>query len=251
MEEQLRFLAYCCEWGGYSSADQAGRLGIPLPAGIRVVEVRCVGQLDPGDLLEPFLHHAHGVLLAGCQRERCHYVSGNIMARARVDCAQRLLALCGMEPRRVRLIGLDAADGKGFAREVEDFARTLIPLGHPVPNGDVALSLRAALMAAEAEKLRWMMGVGYDLKKTGNVFGRILSEEEYSRALDEVVRDTFLRARLLLLMKQLPRTSLELAEESKEDLRRVSEIITLLEKEGKICHHSSINGLPRFIAESI
>jgi len=249
MENTPGIVAYCCEWGGYSSADQAGRLGIPLPTGILVVEVRCVGQVDAGALIEPFLHRAHGVLLAGCRVERCHYLTGNIMARGRVDLAQRLLALCGVDPRRVRLAWLEAADGEGFARETDDFTRTLAPLGHPVPGADTALSLRAALMASEAEKLRWLAGVGYDLKKTGNVFGRVLSEEEFSRALDEVVRDAFLQARLLLLLKQSPRTSRELADAADEDVGRVSGVITLLEKEGKVRHHSSVDGLPRFAAE--
>lgn len=245
----MKVLVYCCEWGGYASADQAGKLGIPLPTAIRVAEVRCVGQLDPGALLEPFLHQAHGVLLVGCQRDRCHYLSGNIRAQARVDVAQRLLALCRVDEQRLRQAWLDGANGEGFAREVDEFVRDVARLRPPVPDADVALSLRAALMACRDEKLRWMVGIGYDLKKTGNVFGRVLSAEEYGQALNEVVRDAFLREGLLLLLAQSPRTSRELAEAAHEDLGRVSGVITLLEKEGKVRHHSVVDGFPRFTAD--
>ena len=242
----MKILAYCCEWGGYASADEACKRGIPLPAGMRMAEVRCVGQLDPGALLEPLLYGVHGVLLAGCKRERCHYVSGNIMAQARVELAQRLLALCNINPGRIRLVWLDVADGEGFARESNEFMRAVASQGASV--SDDALSLRAALLAAQAEKLRWLAGVGYNLQKTGNVFGRVLTSAEYSQALDEVTRDAFLRARVLLLLAQSPRTPREIAEAAKEDLGCVSRMLTALEKEGKIRHHSELQGLPRFTA---
>jgi F420-non-reducing hydrogenase iron-sulfur subunit len=75
---------------------------------------------------------ADGVLIAGCHPGDCHYINGNYRTAGRFPLMHKLLEQLGLEPGRVRLEWVSAAEGDKFARVVTEFTeeiRALGPLG--------------------------------------------------------------------------------------------------------------------------
>jgi heterodisulfide reductase subunit A len=69
---------------------------------VEIIRFRCVGQVDAGMLLELYRQGARGILVAGCQTERCRFGAGARLAMQEVEKARRLLGLLGEEARRIR-----------------------------------------------------------------------------------------------------------------------------------------------------
>src|SRR3972149_4059262 len=73
--------AFCCNWCGYSAADQAGSAKLEYPAGLRIVRLQCTGMMDPYFVLRAFERGYDGGVVGGFPFGSCHYKSGNHQAR--------------------------------------------------------------------------------------------------------------------------------------------------------------------------
>ena len=77
---------------------------------------------------------ADGVYVAGCLEGDCHYLTGNLKARKRVEYVKRLLEELGIEPERAEMYNLSAAQGPRFAEIAREFTARIQELG-PTPVG--------------------------------------------------------------------------------------------------------------------
>jgi F420-non-reducing hydrogenase iron-sulfur subunit len=103
---------------------------LQYPTNIRVIMMPCTGRVDVIHLLNALEEGADGVYVAGCLEGDCHYISGNLKARKRVGQVKRILSELGLEPERVEMYNLSAAQGPRFAeiaREMTEKIRNLGP----------------------------------------------------------------------------------------------------------------------------
>lgn len=127
---QPRIVGFMCNWCSYAGADLAGTSRIQYSPNLRIIRVMCSGRVDPTYILKAFKSGADGVLIAGCHPPSdCHYISGNLKARRRYHLLKRLLTQLGLEPQRIRLEWISAAEGEKFARVVNEFTEQLRTLG--------------------------------------------------------------------------------------------------------------------------
>lgn len=124
-----RIVAFLCNWCGYAGADLAGVSRFQYPATIRVIRIMCSGRVQSSFILEAFKDGADGVLVCGCHIGDCHYISGNEYAEKRFEKTQRIIDLVGIDPRRVRLEWVSAAEGMKFATVVTEFTQQIKDLG--------------------------------------------------------------------------------------------------------------------------
>mgnify|MGYP001818749883 FL=1 len=124
-----RIVAFLCNWCAYAGADLAGTQRLGYPPNVRVFRLMCTGRVDPGFIVEAFLEGADGVIVAGCHPGECHYQSGNRLAERRLTTLQRLLEFLGVEPERVCLAWVSAAEGRKFARLIETTVDQVRALG--------------------------------------------------------------------------------------------------------------------------
>lgn len=95
----------------------------------------CAGRVDLAFVLRAFQKGADGVIIGGCWLGECHYVTdGNYSALNMVYLARRLLEHAGVEPERLRIEWMSAAEGSRFAEIMNDFTAQLKKLG-PARNG--------------------------------------------------------------------------------------------------------------------
>ena len=122
-------VGFLCRWCAYTGADLAGISRTRYPASLSAVRVMCSGRVDPTFVVKAFADGADGVLIAGCHPGDCHYQNGNHKALRRFPLLRSLLTQYGIEPARIRLEWISAAEGELFARVVEEFTEELRHLG--------------------------------------------------------------------------------------------------------------------------
>ena len=124
-----RIIGFCCNWCAYAGADLAGVSRIQYPPNMRMNRVMCSGSVDPVYIMEAFNKGADGVFVGGCHPGDCHYEAGNYKIRRKITLLKRLLPQLGVDPKRLRLEWVSAAEGQRFAQVVTDFISQVKELG--------------------------------------------------------------------------------------------------------------------------
>jgi F420-non-reducing hydrogenase iron-sulfur subunit len=122
-------VAFFCNWCTYTAADLAGVSRLKYASNVRVIRVMCSGRVDPQFIVEALVKGADGVLIGGCHPGDCHYVEGNYKMLRRFRLLQRLLQNMGIEPERLRLEWISAAEGEKVQRVVNDLTEAVRKLG--------------------------------------------------------------------------------------------------------------------------
>ena len=99
------------------------------PSSIKIINVPCTGRVDIIHLLKAIEDGADGVYVAGCLEGDCHYISGNLKAKKRVRRVKEILKELGVEPERVEMYNLSAAQGPRFAEIAREMTEKIINLG--------------------------------------------------------------------------------------------------------------------------
>lgn len=89
----------------------------------------CTGRIDESLLLAAFENGADGVMVIGCLEGDCHYISGNIRAKARVERVYRILEQIKIGPDRIRMFNLSAGEGERFAAYANEFVGQIRGVG--------------------------------------------------------------------------------------------------------------------------
>jgi F420-non-reducing hydrogenase iron-sulfur subunit len=88
---------------------------LDYPTNIKVIKVPCSGRVDSLTLLKAVESGVDGVCVIGCMEGECHFIKGNLRAKKRVRYAKEILEEVGLDPGRVEMFHVSAADGQGFA----------------------------------------------------------------------------------------------------------------------------------------
>jgi len=127
-----KILAFCCKYCAYAAADLAGSMRLSYPPNINVIQIPCTGRVDIVHILKAIEDGADGVYVAGCMEGDCHFVSGNLRARKRVEYVKKTLTELGIEPERVEMYNLSSAMGPRFAEIAHEMTDRIRKLG-PTP----------------------------------------------------------------------------------------------------------------------
>ncbi len=145
-----RIVAFFCNWCTYTASDLAGVSRMKYAANTRTIRVMCSGRVDPQFIIDAFAKGADGVLIGGCHPGDCHYGEGNYKMLRRFRLLQRMLVDMGIEPERLRLEWISAAEGdkvKSVINEMVEKVKALGPLDLP---GQLASWDREVMTEAEA-----------------------------------------------------------------------------------------------------
>ena len=117
---------------------------LQYPPEVEVILMPCSGRVDIIHLLKAFEAGTDAVFVAGCHEGECHYLTGNIKAKKRVNKLKKDLAQIGLEPERLEMFNVGSAEGPKFAaicREMSERAHKLGP--NPVKPEERAVWLKA------------------------------------------------------------------------------------------------------------
>jgi len=103
---------------------------LAYPDTIRIIRLPCTGKVDVIHMMDAFQKGADGVYVAGCLEGECHFLTGNLRARKRVEYAKKLLDEIGVGGERLEMYNIAASDGPRFAevaREMDEKIRAIGP----------------------------------------------------------------------------------------------------------------------------
>jgi F420-non-reducing hydrogenase iron-sulfur subunit len=122
-------IGFLCNWCSYAGADLAGTSRIQYPPNLKAIRVMCSGRVNPIFVINALQQGADGVLIGGCHPGDCHYERGNYLARRRIAVLKNMLEYAGIDPRRVRMTWVSAAEGNKFAEVVTEVTEDIKKLG--------------------------------------------------------------------------------------------------------------------------
>lgn len=124
-----KIVGFLCNWCCYAGADMAGTSRMKYPPNIRIIRVMCSSRINAEMIIKAFQMGADAVFIGGCHPGDCHYVDGNYRTQKRVAVLQRLLGHMGIEPERLRLEWVSAAEGEKFSEVMSDLVTEITALG--------------------------------------------------------------------------------------------------------------------------
>jgi F420-non-reducing hydrogenase iron-sulfur subunit len=114
-------LVFACNWDGWSCIETAANLGVCYPASVKVVRVSCLSRIHAGLILKAFELGADGVMLLGCEPDRCHFSVDGEYTINEYEKARSILEILGMRKDRLTLVQLPAFNGHEFVMKVMSF----------------------------------------------------------------------------------------------------------------------------------
>lgn len=177
----------------------------------------CTGRIDMGFILRAFSNGTDGVFIGGCWPGECHYLTeGNYLALSIVHLSKKLLEYIGVNPERLRLEWVSAAEGSRFAEVMNDFAKKLKELG-PLGKGEgidekeLKLKLEAAnrlvpyIRLVERERLRVPV-------RSEKEWNRFFTSDEVERLFKELIGDKLVMSQIMALLRERPLSTGEISE---------------------------------------
>lgn len=102
---------------------------LQYPINVKIVRVPCSGKVDVIHIMRAFEKGADGVAVIGCLEGECHFNSGNLMARRRVEQAQKVLETVGVGGERAQMYNLSSSEGPRFAQYATEITEKIKALG--------------------------------------------------------------------------------------------------------------------------
>ena len=134
-----QIMCFLCKWCTSAAADLAGTSRLHYAPNNINLRVMCSSRVDPQHILYAFKEGADGVFIGGCHPGDCHYVEGNYKTLRRITLFKIMLRDLGIDPRRLRLEWISAAEGKKYAETMNEFTEQIRALG-PLQLNDKALA---------------------------------------------------------------------------------------------------------------
>ena len=124
-----QIMCFLCKWCTSSAADAAGTSRLHHAPNNINMRVMCSSRVDPQHILYAFKEGADGVFIGGCHPGDCHYVEGNYKTLRRIALFKVMLQDLGIDPKRLRLDWISAAEGKKYAVTMDEFTEQIRALG--------------------------------------------------------------------------------------------------------------------------
>ena len=100
-------------------------------------------------MMKAFENGADGVCLVGCMEGDCHYLTGNLKARKRVEYVKKLLDECGIGGERVSMYNLSSAQGQRFAEAAREMTERIKALGPNPSKNSSEFKVQGSMLHAE------------------------------------------------------------------------------------------------------
>ncbi|MDY6851292.1 MAG: hydrogenase iron-sulfur subunit, partial [Thermodesulfobacteriota bacterium] len=125
IEPEKRIVAFCCNWCSYAGADFAGVSRMQYPVPVRIIRTMCSGRVSTKFIAQAFERGAAAVLVSGCHIGDCHYIDANVQTEKRVKKIRKRMEKEGLDPKRLELAWISAAEGNRFAEKIAQMAELI------------------------------------------------------------------------------------------------------------------------------
>jgi coenzyme F420-reducing hydrogenase delta subunit len=213
---QPKMVGIICNWCCYGGADLCGVSRFQYPPHIRLIRVMCSARVDPLHILRAFSNGQDAVFVGGCHLCDCHYVTnGNFNAFGMVQVFRRILRHIGVYPERLRIEWVSAGEGIRFAHFMNELSaqvEKMGPLGEAegIRPDDLERKLEAVRRLVPHIKLLLTQKLHVPVR-TEQAYHAFFGGDRFDRLFDEVIADKLAMSQILLLLREEPLSTAEIA----------------------------------------
>ena len=177
----------------------------------------CSGRVDLEFILRAFSNGQDGVFIGGCRLNECNYIThGNYDALSNTYLCRKIMEHIGLNPERLRIKFMSAADGNLLAEYTDDFTnkvKELGPLGKSegIDEKELKFKLEAVrklipyLKLVERERLRVPV-------KSEEAYNKFFESSEVNRLFSELFGDKLTISQIMLLLGENPLSTTDISE---------------------------------------
>jgi len=177
----------------------------------------CSGRIDLEFILRAFSNGQDGVFIGGCRLNECNYIThGNYDALSNTYLCRKIMEHIGLNPERLRIKFMSAADGNLLAEYTDDFTnkvKELGPLGKSegIDENELKFKLEAVrklipyLKLVERERLRVPV-------KSKEAYTEFFESSEINALIDEIFSEKLTISQIMLLLKAKPLSTSDISE---------------------------------------
>ncbi len=126
--EKPRVVIFCCENDAFPSVDMAGMNRIHYSPYVRIIPLRCLGNINMVWIADALSKGIDGIMLIGCKYGddyQCHFVKGSELADYRMGKISETLQRLVLEPERIRVEQLAIDEYVKLPQLIDEFMETL------------------------------------------------------------------------------------------------------------------------------
>ena len=176
----------------------------------------CSGRVDLAHVFRAFSNGTDGVFIGACHLNECNYTThGNYHALTMVSLAKKLLEHIGLNPERLKIEFMSGSEANLFVEGVNGFVKKVKELG-PLGRGEgldekgLKFKLEAVtklipyIRLVERERLRLPA-------MPEEEYHKFFASDELNRLFSETIGDKLAISQILLLLRERPLPTAEMA----------------------------------------
>jgi coenzyme F420-reducing hydrogenase delta subunit len=117
-------IIYCAE-GAKKALMRMGELGYNIPENARLFELPCSGRVNEVLLMNSFERGCKGILVVGCHRENCRYISGNLRAEKKINRLKTMFEQAGIGGKYIEMVFIAPDEARKLSRKINDFIQRI------------------------------------------------------------------------------------------------------------------------------
>ena len=197
----------------------------------------CTGRVDPAFMLRAFSNGKDGVFIGGCWPGECHYITeGNYLALSMMHLCRKLLALIGLDPRRLQLEWISAAEGSRYAGVMNDFSqmvKSLGPLGEGEGIDQNVLAFRLTTLQDMVPYIKLVEAKRLQVRlKSAEAVEAFYDSDEFETMFRELIADKLAICQIMALVREKPRSTGELSHLLGLDSSEISRHVNIAARQG-------------------
>jgi F420-non-reducing hydrogenase iron-sulfur subunit len=177
----------------------------------------CSGRVDLAFVLRAFSNGMDGVFIGACRLNECNYIThGNYHALSMVLLCRKIMEHIGLNPERLRIEFMSSGEGMLFTQVINKFGKKVKELGplgtsEGIDENGLKFKLKAVnklvpyIRLVERERLRVPV-------KSEEAYNKYFTSEEVNRLFNELIGDKLAISQIMLLLRERPLSTGEIAE---------------------------------------
>lgn len=206
----------------------------------------CSGRVDLEFILRAFLKGHDGVFIGGCRLNECNYIThGNYDALSNTYLCRKIMEHIGLNPERLRIEFMSAADGNLLAEVNDDFTKKVKELGplgksEGIDENELKLKIEAVrklvpyMKLVERERLRVPV-------KSEEAYNEFFESSEVNRLFSELFGDKLTISQIMLLLGEKPLSTSDISEKLGLNPSEVSRHMNISSRQGLVRYDTTSN----------
>jgi F420-non-reducing hydrogenase iron-sulfur subunit len=204
----------------------------------------CSGRVSLDLILRAFSNGMDGVFIGGCRLNECNYIThGNYDALGNVLLSRKIMEHIGLNPERLRIEFMSAGEGILLAEVINGFVKKVKELGplgksEGIDEHRLKFKLEAVtklipyINLVERERLRVP-------SKSEEEYRKFFTSDETNRLFSELIGDKLVISQIMLLLRERPLPTGEIAEALGLNPSEVSKHINSASRQGLVRYDQS------------